>query len=356
MKKLIIASMLLSAGASAQQTSSSGVTIYGGIDAGLAYINNVGGASAVRLDTGTMSPNRLGFRGVEDLGGGFKAIFQLEHGFVTDTGAMANGSALFNRYTTVGLTGGFGSVQAGHMPDLMFEYVGKVSNGWRLTNFYLFHHGNLDNLANTFQFNNAVRYTTPDYNGFQMSAMYGAGEVTGDSSKGRNVSTGINYVKGPLRVAAAYTKSNDRLAGYAGTFLTSVGLGNAGTTFDSLTTLGAGVGYSLGRVNVNALYTQTEIQLPQRKPTQKNVDLGLSWNYAPTSTFNVGYTHNRLAAARWNQASLMHVFALSKRSQLYAQAAYQRAAGAADFAIQNNTGISSSTSQWLSSVGIHHMF
>lgn len=232
MKKLMMAAAAscLSAGAFAQ----SSVTIYGSLDAGVAYINNLNGGSVSRLDQGTMQPDRIGFRGTEDLGGNLKAIFQLEAGFYTDSGATPNSSKLFNRYSTIGLSGDFGAVTLGHMPDVVFDYVGKLSNGFQLTNWYLFHPGNLDSLANTYQFDNAVRYTSPTLAGFQGSLMYGFGEVAGDSSNGRNVSAGGTYTNGPFRAALAYSKLNNRAAGFAGTFLTSVGLGNAATVFNRL--------------------------------------------------------------------------------------------------------------------------
>ena len=63
----------------------------------------------------------------------------------------------------VGLTNErLGNVQLGHQADFMFDYLGRLSNGFQLTNFYLFHPGNFDNLANQFQIDNAVRYSEPD--------------------------------------------------------------------------------------------------------------------------------------------------------------------------------------------------
>lgn len=354
MKKVLIA--IAASGLSAGAFAQSNVTIYGSLDAGVAYVNNVGGGSVTRLDQGTMQPDRIGFRGVEDLGGGMKANFQLESGFFTDTGAQVVAGKLFNRMTTVGLTGDFGSVLLGHMPDIVFDYAGKLSNGFQLTNFYLFHPGNLDNLANTFQFDNAVRYTTPNFSGLQLSGMYGFGEVAGDRSKGRNVSAGANYSSGPLRAALAYSKNNNRPAGFAGTFLGSVGLGSAATTFNSLTTLAAGAGYTVDNIRLNGLYTQTKIDLAGANPTQKNLDLGASWRYTTANALNVGYTNTKLEGARWNQFSLSNVYSLSKRTEVYAQAAYQRASGDAKFAIINNAGVSGGTSQLVTTVGVHHSF
>jgi predicted porin len=345
------------AAATGTAQAQSNVTLYGSLDAGVAYINNAGGSGMTRLDQGTMQPDRFGFRGTEDLGGGMKALFQLEGGFSTDTGNQTNNGRLFNRMSVVGLSGGFGTVTLGNMPDIVFDYAGKLSNGFQLTNFYLFHPGNLDTLANTYQFNNAVRYTSPAFDGLTVSAMVGLGEQPGSDSKNRNVSAGANYANGPLRLALAYSRQNDRAAGYAGGFLATLGLGNAGTVFDSLTTWAAGGGYTVGAWRLNALYTQSSVDLPKAAGfRQKNVDLGAAWRYGAQSTLNVGYANSRLDGARYNQVSLSNVYAFSRRTEFYVQAAYQKAGGAARAAYQNYAGASSGGSQLVTTVGLHHLF
>jgi len=354
MKKVLIAMAAtgLTAGAFAQ----SNVTIYGSLDASVAYVNNIGGNSVMRLDQGTTQPDRFGFKGNEDLGGGLKATFQLEGGFATNTGAMTSAGNLFNRMSTVGLAGNFGAVTLGHMPDLVFDYAGKLSNGYLLTNWYLFHPGNLDNLANTFQFNDAVRYTTPDLAGLRLSGMYGFGGVAGNSSEGRNISAGGTYTNGPLTAVLAYSKLNNRIAGYAGSFLSSVDLGTAGTSINSLSTLAAGLSYTIGTVKLNTVYTQTKIDLTSMSPEQKNLDVGAAWHYTPANALNVGYTRSTLNDGSWNQVSLGNVYSLSKSTDVYVQAAYQRTGGDAKLAFMNGTGLSGGSSQLVTSVGIHHSF
>ncbi|MFJ9534885.1 porin [Herbaspirillum sp. NPDC101396] len=361
MKKVLFA--VAATGFAASAFAQSNVTIYGSLDAGVAYVSNLGGGSVARLDQGTMQPDRIGFRGTEDLGGNLKANFQLESGIYTDTGGQPTAGKLFNRYSTVGLSGDFGAVSMGHMPDIVFDYVGKLSNGYQLTNWYLFHPGNLDSLANTYQFDNAVRYTSPKFAGLELSGMYGFGEVAGDSSNGRNVSAGATYTNGPLRAALAYSKLNNRAAGYGGAFLQSLGLGTAATVFNSLSTTAAGVGYTIGPVRLNADYTQVKISLPTGvTPKQKNFDLGAAWRYATADTLNFGYGLSKLESARWNTFSLSHVHAFSKRTEFYVQAAYQRAGGSARFAVMNGTGaggatgVSGSDSQLVTTVGMHHSF
>jgi predicted porin len=258
--------------------------------------------------------------------------------------------------STVGLSGNFGTVTLGNMPDIVFDYAGKVSNGFQLTNWYLFHPGNLDSLANTSQFNNAVRYTSPSFNGLTASAMVGFGEQPGDSKKGRNVSAGAQYANGPMKLVLAYSRLNDRAAGYAGTYLGSLGLGNAATVFNRLTTYAAGGGYIIGDWRLNALYTQTKADLASTSFKQKNVDLGAAWKYGAQSTLNMGYTHTEQGDAKWNQVSLSNVYAFSKRTEFYVQGAYQRASGTAKFAIQNSTGVADGRSQYVTTIGIHHSF
>lgn len=334
----------------------SGVTVYGSLDAGVAYVDDLAGKSVTRVDQGTMQPDRIGFRGTEDLGGGLKAMFQLEAGFSTDTGNQTNTGRLFNRAATIGLSGSMGTVTLGNMPDIVFDYAGKLSNGFQLTNFYLFHPGNLDTLANTYQFNNAVRYTSPSFDGLTMSVMAGMGEQADSSSKNRNLSAGANYTKGPLRLALAYSRQNDRTAGYAGAFLSTLRLGNATTVFDTLTTWAGGAGYTVGNWRLNALYTQSRVVLPGAGFTQRNADFGAAWRYAPQSTVNLGYTQTRLGDARYHQVSASHVYAFTKRTEFYVQAAYQNAGGSATVAFQNNTGAASDDKQLVTTVGLHHLF
>ncbi|MGO4378886.1 porin [Pseudoduganella sp. RAF53_2] len=349
-----VASAVAISGAAAHAQSS--VTIYGSLDAGVAYVSNVAGGSVTRVDQGTMQPDRFGFKGSEDLGGGMKAIYQLEGGFFTDTGNQTNANRLFNRLSVVGLSGDFGTFTLGNMPDLVFDYAGKLSNGYQLTNWYLFHPGNLDSLANTSQFNNAVRYTSPTYSGLTGSVMVGFGEQPGDNKKGRNVSAGLNYANGPLKLVFAYSRLNDRAAGYAGTYLGSLGLGSAASVFNRLTTYAAGGGYVVGSWRLNAIYTQTKADLPAVSFKQKNIDLGAAWKYGEKSTLNMGYTHTKQGDAKWNQVSLSNVYAFSKRTEFYVQGAYQRAGGAAKFAIQNSTGVADGRSQFVTTIGVHHLF
>ena len=60
--------------------------------------------SVVKLYQGNLQGSRWGLKGTEDLGGGLKAIFQLENGFDVNNGKLGQGGLLFGRQAYVGLT------------------------------------------------------------------------------------------------------------------------------------------------------------------------------------------------------------------------------------------------------------
>src|SRR5260370_16565407 len=106
--------MLSVAGASCIASSAfaqSSVTLYGIVDTGLVYANNQaslgstsGGHSVTKLASGIWAGSRFGLKGAEDVGGGTKAIFQLESGFNINSGAQQYANAMFGRQAWVGLT------------------------------------------------------------------------------------------------------------------------------------------------------------------------------------------------------------------------------------------------------------
>src|SRR4051812_3948147 len=133
MKKTLIAlAALATAGVASAQSS---VTLFGVVD--LSYENVHTAAGRVSgLAPSANSSSRLGFRGVEDLGGGMSASFWLEAAIAPQSGISSSGTTgnnqnppaagatplfngatagglTFNRRSTVSLSGGFGEVRLG---------------------------------------------------------------------------------------------------------------------------------------------------------------------------------------------------------------------------------------------------
>lgn len=117
------AATLLAVMSTGTAMAQSSVTVYGLLDEGIVHTTNAdaAGHSITKMPTLTGSfPSRLGFRGVEDLGGGLQAVFTLESGLLLDTGGVSQGNRLFGRQASVGLKGGFGTLTLGRQVNMTF--------------------------------------------------------------------------------------------------------------------------------------------------------------------------------------------------------------------------------------------
>lgn len=349
---LLAAASLAACGAASAQSS---VNLYGSINQSVAHVSNQTGGTWNGLVGGTTQPDRIGFRGVEDLGGGMQANFWLEGGIAPQTGSQINPTALFNRNATVGLAGGFGSLTLGNQGDLMFDWVGKTSNGFQLQNFFAFHPGNFDGLAETFAYNNSVRYYTPTWGGLTLGAIYGFSGAPAGAPSNRNVGAGAKYVQGPLYLAAAWAQQDNRvLRGFA-PFAAASGLPATGA-MNQVTNAGLGVGYRFTSFGVNAVYTQSKLQAGAVSATMRNLDLGLAYHLTPATTLNAGYSRSKLVSSSWNTYSLMAMYSFSKRTQAYVQGTFQQASQGQLALLNGVGGPSSDSHQNIVGIGMHHSF
>jgi predicted porin len=151
-KSLVALAALAVAGVASAQSS---VTLFGIVDAAITgYETKSEGAfgntfktSATKLTNSGYNTSRIGFRGTEDLGGGLAASFWLEAALLNDDGTTGGNVAnvapitttgLFNRRSTVSLSGGFGEVRLGrdYTPtfwnDTVFDPFGTTGVGTNL--------------------------------------------------------------------------------------------------------------------------------------------------------------------------------------------------------------------------------
>lgn len=124
MKKSLIALAVLGAFAGAASAQSS-VTLYGRVD--LAVGKGVGTANKT-INNG--SGSRFGVRGVEDLGGGLRGIFQIEHRYNADTGAFSDTTRMWGGRSIVGVAGGFGQVLLGREYTTAFLMSQLAADPW----------------------------------------------------------------------------------------------------------------------------------------------------------------------------------------------------------------------------------
>ena len=124
MKKSLIAFAALAtiAGAASAQSS---VTLYGRVDLS---INKPTGSANKNISNG--SGSRFGVRGVEDLGGGMSAFFNIEHRYSADTGAMTDAARMWGGRSIVGLQGGFGKITLGREYTTAFLGSQLIADPW----------------------------------------------------------------------------------------------------------------------------------------------------------------------------------------------------------------------------------
>ena len=220
MKKSVLALAALGAFAGAASAQSS-VTMFGVVDLNVMTVDN--GDRTYSMGTDGMASSRLGFRGVEDLGGGLKASFWLEMGIAPDTGRNAavwgNGDTstgnqlFFNRRSTVSLSNQWGELRLGR------DYTATFWNWTVFDPFGTNGVGAATNLAlsgtlqaagagGTFgtlvRANNMVAYVLPG--GTQGTGLYGQLQVAaGENAPGNKYWGGrIGYAAGPFDIAASY--------------------------------------------------------------------------------------------------------------------------------------------------------
>lgn len=198
MKKAAFALAVMSAfagGASAQ----SNVTVYGLVDIGIALERGGPSGSVTKLDgSGIHSGNRVGFRGIEDLGGGLSAIFAVENGFNSDTGTLGQGGLMFGRQAFVGLKGGFGTVSAGRQYTPHWAAVDSLDPLDGISG------GPFNLLRRAVRSDNTLKYTSPVFAGFSTDLAYGFGEAAGNTSANRMLGGSVAYANGPVVVKLAH--------------------------------------------------------------------------------------------------------------------------------------------------------
>jgi predicted porin len=350
--------MLGAAGAAQAQTS---VTLYGVIDAGIGYVShaNANGDKLVGMINGNLSGDRWGLKGQEDLGGGLKAIFQLENGFDVGTGRLGQGGREFGRQAFVGLSGNqWGTVTVGRQYDPLVDMVQGITgdNYWGAI---FATPGDVDNYDNDLRVSNAVKYVSPNFAGFQVEGLYGFSNLAGATGQGQTWSAAATYNNGPLAVAGGYFYANNPNAGRTPptgasgwTSPSSDSLFNSPVNAAYATASAIGIArgavqYSIGAFTVGGSYSNAQYKADAGSrfgAEHFNIGNGfVNFQVTPALLTGLGYTYTKAGgdtSATYHQVSLGADYSLSKRTDFYAVAAYQHASGD-----QRNTNGSTGSAQ-----------
>lgn len=355
MKKLALcAALMATSGLAAAQSS---VTLFGVVDVAIQH-GSGSTASRTLLGSGANSSSRLGFRGVEDLGGGMSASFWLESALMVDSGSggttntnnqasgTAGGGALtFGRRSTVSLAGRWGELRMGrdysvqYYNRFTFDPFGNIGVGGSQANT-----GSVGGPVSS-RVSNAIMYFLPGgLGGFYGQAQYYLGENPGNSGATADDGEGggirVGYRAGPLNVALARARTQ-----YARTATTgNITATNIGARFDvgafslmggyyhdrvdtiaGLTGRGAQVGgiYRVGAGEIKAQWSQYRTTAAGNPETKK---------------LSLGYVHH-----------------LSKRTAAYATYARLRNSGGATTALNSSTTAANQPSSGFD-LGLRHAF
>ncbi|WP_028224296.1 porin [Paraburkholderia ferrariae] len=387
MKKTLILAGVLGAFAMSAHAQSS-VTLYGSLDAGILYANNAGGHSTWNQSSNGLSYNYFGLKGAEDLGGGLKAIFKLESGFNLNNGGFNNNQGIFNRQAYVGLQSDqYGTVTLGRQYDSVVDYLSPLSAaGAGYGNNLAGHPFDNDNLAQSFSINNAVKYQSANYSGFQFGGQYGFSNQAGNFSNGRAWSVGASYGNGPLNVAAGYSQLNN-----SGGINNSTGAAAANDQNIAAAlqrTYGVGANYTYGPAQVGLVWTHSQIDgisslssggtalggLGGMNLHMDNYEINGKYSLTPALALMGSYTFTNGTVTgtgdnnspKWHTFMLGTDYSLSKRTDVYLAGVYQHASGSlgynnngtsvANVASINMLSPSSTNNQVAATVGLRHRF
>lgn len=353
----------------------SSVTLYGIVDTGIGWQSSQttlgstsGGRSAVKMINGVWAGSRFGLKGAEDLGGGTKAIFQLEQGFNSATGAQSTSGLMFSRQAFVGVTNPtYGSLTAGRQYASYYQMLSPYSPTTWLTGFYGAHPGDLDGLDTIYRANNTLLYTSPKIHGFTVSGSYSLAGVPGSVTQGSTWTAAAQYAMGPFGMAVGFSRINNSNVN-GGAFGADTTTSNAGAQAGvSAVTYGYQSARAQQRFAVGAGYTfNSQFDLTA---TYSNVQyipgvgsgfhdtaifntggVVLHWKPVPTWDFATGYSYTRAtrangitSSAQYQQFNLSEYYTLSKRTGLYALQAFQRANGKTLTPAGNGTQIINAT-------------
>ncbi|MFB9125086.1 porin [Paraburkholderia dipogonis] len=389
--------------ASAPVFAQSSVTLYGIVDTGIGYQSSQapslgstsGGKSKVNMINGVWAGSRFGLKGAEDLGAGTKAIFQLESGFNSATGAQQYTNAMFGRQAWVGVTNPtYGTLQAGRQYTAYYSMLSPYSPTTWLTGFYGAHAGDVDALDTIYRANNSLVYTSPKLYGFTFSGSYSLGGVPGSLNRGSTWSGAVQYIQGPVGLAVGFMRINNSTLGGGAYGADSTVSNNGAQPGVSAVTNGYQTaqaqqrfavtgGYNFGGGwDVSAAYSNVQY-IPGVGSSFRDTAIfntgGVVLHWKPTVSwdFATGYSYTRAtkangitSSAQYQQVNLSEYYSLSKRTGLYALQAFQRTNGntlgtagsghiisaTATIGDGFQSAPSSSRSQFAAGVGIVHRF
>lgn len=367
MKKSLIQAALAAAFAvaiAAPSQAQSNVTVYGIVDTGVVFTTNANAAgdSITKVPTLTGSvPSRLGFRGVEDLGGGLQAVFVLENGLSVDTGTAGQGGRLFGRQANVGLKGAWGTLTLGRQINMTFLAALKSD----VLGPNLFSISSIDLYIPNARSDNAVGYLG-SFGDFTVGATYSfgrdasaaggpsatncAGEVAGNTKACRQVTALLGYDNKAWGVTTSY----DIMHGNAGA---AAGLSTSDASDKRVTVNGYAMA---GATRIGGgLMARKKVAATRANDLESDLYyLGASHPLTPALTLDAQVARHDVknSASDSTLAVLRLTYALSKRTAVYSSLGHMNNGGTAALALDAGGTVGAGLNQSGILVGMRHAF
>lgn len=360
----IIAALAACAASGLAMAQSSNVTIYGIMDAGLVREGGGAAGAVTKVTSGVGAASRLGFRGVEDLGGGMAAVFTLESGLKIDTGENDVSGVLFNRQAFGGLKTRYGTVTLGRQYTPLFWAVTQVGDPFRTG--YV---GNAKSLqptaGNGTRTSNTIYYSAPETDGFTGDLAYSLGEQAGDNAAGRQFGGSIGYNGAKLKARLVYNNRNSDIAPSTATAAAPAASHDIGTNILLASNYDFGLfkGYlSIGRnkgFNSSPLPVTTNPYggvKPTASTDSRDLLLGFQWPLGTGTLMGMLLFKDDRTGFNQDarQASVAYSYPLSKRTDLYAAYGRINNRNGAGYTVVNST--ESGSGNMAATVGMRMFF
>ena len=296
MKSYVMVAVAALAGASSASWAQSSVSTFGFIELQVGRQTQ----STTRTEMFDMGGSRLGFKGEEDLGGGLKAQFYLEHRFNPQSGAPSNPDVFWKGGSWVGLSSNdLGSVKLGRWWSQAFLKAQYAADPFGMGTLGEGTYGSVgcgpafrNGCLGTFWMNSSVTYEK-SVGPVNFGVQYSANAVGTGGKHPWNV--GVSYGDGPLYVGFGHEKSND---------------GSSGERWTSLAAT-----YDFGGIKVNGGYGTGR---DAAGVSRKNILVGGSARTG-ANEFIVSYDLQDQGGARVEQLlSLGYKYHLSSRTNVFA--------------------------------------
>ncbi|TAL99095.1 MAG: porin [Paraburkholderia sp.] len=360
----------------------SSVTLYGVLDSGLLYQSTAAASFAPnarnlghtwQVKDGGIFSSLWGLKGSEDIGGGYKINFKLQGSFTSTNGKPGlsdtpGATALFNQFTSIGVSGPFGTIDAGRQIVPMIyamaetdvrgaQYFGSILTAWLGLNQAAGWPGTNTNApVGALYDSNALVYSSPKIHGASVSLEFAPGGVPGQLQGGTRESAVLKYSNYGLNLAALYYNGHDTNP-YPANYPTGPAVPATGLANNRFYYFGAM--YTISGFSLSASYSIGKNPAKSNTEDFEMISGGLGYQFNPFFKVTSGYYYLKDRNHSANHSSEIAVGAeynLSKATRAYAQVGYVDNKGTMNQTIVYGTPVAPGVSTTAAMVGIRHTF